>query len=149
MSVSDQSSPELEALLRGLNIEISVGIHEDQGAEAHGEDGLTTAAIGAIHEFGLGVPQRSFVRGYFDERATEILQEQAAALQRILDGADPETEAGLLGLRLEGGMKERILARIDPPLSPATKARRGESAVPLVATSQLLGAVRSKVKVTK
>jgi hypothetical protein len=145
VSVEDKQSPDLEMLLRGLDIEVTVGIHEQEGSEGHGGDGLTTAEVGAVHEFGLGVPQRSFVRGYFDDNADEIVQAQDAALQRILDGGDPEVEAGRVALKLESGMKERILARIDPGLAESTKKRRGEGAVPLVATSQLLGAVRGKV----
>lgn len=145
MSVSDTGSPGLTGLLRGLDIEVSVGIHEDKGAEAHGE--LTNAELGAIHEFGLGVPQRSFIRGYFDEKEAELQEFADAALARILDGADPLVEAGRMGLRLESGMKERILARIPPPLAPSTRARRGEDAVPLVDTSQLIGSIGSKVTV--
>jgi hypothetical protein len=144
VSVDDKKSPELARLLREFDLEVTVGIHEDEGAEDHGDD-LTIADVGAIHEFGLGVPQRSFVRGYFDENAPRIEQAQDAALVRILDGADPETEAARLGLQLEGGMKARILARIAPPLAESTKRRRGESAVPLVDSSQLIGAIRSKV----
>jgi hypothetical protein len=144
MSIEDRSSPELERLLQGFDLEITVGIHEDEGAGDHGDD-LTIADVGAIHEFGLGVPQRSFVRGYFDENAAAIEQAQDAALARILDGADPETEAARLGLQMEGGMKTRILARIAPPLAESTKRKRGEGAVPLVDTSQLIGAIRSKV----
>lgn len=144
MSVSDKSNPELHRLLRGLEIEISVGIHEDEGSKSHGK-GLTTADVGAIHEFGLGVPQRTFIRGYFDESQGDIEQMQDAALQRIIDGADPLAEAERVGLKLESGMKERILARINPPLAESTKRKRGANAVPLVATSQLLGAIRSRV----
>jgi len=145
MSVEDKKSADLEKFLRGLDLEVTVGIHEEEGAEEHGD--LTNAELGAIHEFGLGVPQRSFIRGYFDENAAEIEQAQDEALNNIVFGADPRAEAERLGLKLESGMKERILARIDPPLAESTKRRRGASAVPLVDTSQLLGAVRSKVTV--
>lgn len=147
MSVEDKASPELERFLRELSLEITVGIHEDDGGQEHGE--LTTAEVGSIHEFGLGVPERSFIRGYFDEHADEIEQGQEVALRNIMFGADPKVEAGRLGLKLESGIKERILARIAPPLAESTKRRRGESAVPLVDTSQLIGAIRSKVSVGK
>lgn len=143
MSVDDKRSPDLERLLEDLDIEISVGIHAEEGAADH--DGLTTAEVGAIHEFGLGVPQRSFIRGYFDEHQGEIEQLQAAALERVIAGADPRIEAGRLGLLVEGGIKQRILSRIDPPLAESTRKRRGDDAVPLVDTSQLLGAIRSRV----
>jgi hypothetical protein len=143
MSVEDKASPELERFLRDLDLEVSVGIHEDEGAADHGE--LTNAEVGSIHEFGLGVPERSFIRGYFDEHADDIEEGQEVALRNILFGADPHVEAARFGLKLESGIKERILARIAPPLAESTKRRRGDSAVPLVDTSQLIGAIRSKV----
>jgi len=147
MSVDDKVNPSLEDLLAGFDLEVSVGIHEDDGGKAHGEDGLTTADVGSFHEFGLGVPQRSFLRGYFDEHQAEIDEASDAAVERILGGADPRQQAGRVGLLMESGIKERMLARIPPPLAPSTRKRRGESAVPLVDTSQLIGAVRSKVTV--
>jgi hypothetical protein len=149
VSVSDTGGAAFDALLEGFDIEISVGIHEDKGAEAHGKGATTTALVGAAHEFGLGPPQRSFIRGYYDENAALIVEQQDAALARILDGADPLIEAQRMGLFIESGIKERILARINPPLSEATRKRRGESAVPLVDTSQLIRAITSQVTVKK
>jgi hypothetical protein len=145
MSVDDKVNRQLlDQLLEGLDIEITVGIHAAEGSASHGAD-LTMAELGAIHEFGLGVPARSFVRGYFDENQAAIESKQDAALQRILLGANPRTEAERMALELESGMKERILGRIAPPLAESTKRRRGAGAVPLVATSQLLGSIRGKV----
>jgi hypothetical protein len=43
-------------------------------------------------------------------------------------------------------MKERILARLSPGLAPSTLARRGEGAVPLVDSGQLLGSIRGKAR---
>lgn len=145
MSVTDKGSASLTQLLDGFELDISVGIHAEDGDETYEGGDLNTAEVGAIHEFGLGVPQRSFVRGYFDENEAAIAAAQDASLQRIMDGADPEAEAERLGLQLESGMKQRILSRVPPPLAESTKRKRGEDAVPLVDTSQLLGAVRSKV----
>lgn len=145
MSVEDKIGADLERWLRGLDIEITVGIHADEGAKLHGD--LTNVEIGSYHEFGLGVPERSFLRAYFDENAADVERAQDQALDRIMAGADPETEAQRLGLKLEGGIKERMLARIDPPLAESTKRRRGESAVPLIHTSQLIGSIRSKVSI--
>ncbi len=146
MSVQDTSNDLLKHLLEELDIEVTVGIHEDDGGQSHGKGGITTAQVGAAHEFGLGPPQRSFVRGYFDEHQAEIEGWQDDAMRRILDGADPRAEATRVGLMLEAGMKERILARIEPPLAESTKRRRGEGAIPLIDSSQLLGSIRSKVR---
>ncbi len=47
---------------------------------------------------------------------------------------------------IEGEIKERIYAGIAPGLSPEVRAKRGESAVPLIETSQFIGAIRAEVK---
>lgn len=146
MAVDDKRSPLLGAL-EGLGREITIGIHADEGAEDHG--GLTNAELGTIHELGLGVPQRSFVRAYFDENVHEIGGDVEAAIARVLEGSDVDLEAELLGAKIEAGMKERILARIEPGLSEETKRKRGQDAVPLVDTSQLMGSIRYKVNPAK
>src|SRR5262245_20440620 len=47
---------------------LKVGILEAEAAEEHEDaDGATVGEIAEIHEFGLGVPQRSFLRGWVDE----------------------------------------------------------------------------------
>ena len=50
-------------------------------------------------------------------------------------------------MQIEGETKERILAGIGPELSDSTKRKRGESAVPLLDSGQLLGAIRAQLNV--
>jgi hypothetical protein len=151
MAVTDNKNPDLGLFLSGGDFElaITVGIHEEEGSQAHGDDGLTTGEIGSVHEFGLGVPMRSFVRGYFDENMGYIEHAQDEAMQRILDGADPMLEAERLAKELEIGMRDRVLERIAPPLASSTRARRGQTAIPLVDSTQLLGAIRGRVAVRR
>ncbi len=137
-------SNSLESLLRGFEHVITVGIHAEEGQEKHDE--LTNLDIGEIHEFGLGVPQRSFIRAYIDEHEGLIAARLEQAAQRVLDGADDKAEAQRFAIWLESQVKEFILSsNVKPELSDATKKRRGENAVPLVDSSQMLGSIRGKV----
>lgn len=141
MSIQDNRGA-IDDLLGLEDLDVSVGIHEEDNGRG---EGITNAEIGSYHEFGYGVPQRSFLRGYFDENQPLIEKRQDEAIQAALDGGDLRVAAELLALELEGGVKERILARIEPDLADSTKKRRGEDAVPLVDTGQLIGSIRGKV----
>jgi hypothetical protein len=146
VSVIDKRGNVLDVLMGGLEAEMTVGIHASEGATEH--DGLTNAELGAIHEFGTSeIPQRSFIRVYIDEHESEIHTWLSEAADELLTGADPQQEADRIALRLESGVKERILSGISPELSEATKKRRGDSAVPLIDTSQMLGSIRGKAEI--
>lgn len=144
--IEDKTNPALQALLGGAEIEITVGIHEAEGDEDH--DGLTNAELGAIHEYGSGdIPERPFIRGYFDEKSDDVERFINEAAERVLSGEDPLTAAELVALQLESGVKERMMAGIAPELHESTRRKRGEDAIPLIATSQLLGSIRGKATV--
>lgn len=130
--------------LRGAGV--TVGVHEDKGAEAHGESGLTLAEVASIHEFGLGVPERSMVRQFVDENADQIREWQKRAAEAVIAGeVTAEQVLELLGEQILGAMKERILAGIPPGLSESTKRKRGGDATPLVDTAQMIGAFAYKL----
>lgn len=64
----------------------SIGIHEADGAQAKINDfgdpeDETLAQVMAQHEFGLGVPERSFLRSYFDQNAEKWKQQAAFAMR--------------------------------------------------------------------
>lgn len=130
-------------------IVITVGVHDDDGAAQHnGAEGLTVADVATFHEFGTRtVPQRSFIRGWFDENqefVAETLRKQFAA---VAEGKrDAETAAERCALAFEGGIKQRISRGIPPALSPTTIARKGSS-VPLIDTGQLRNAIRGKAEI--
>jgi len=128
-------------------ITITVGVHSDDAAASHG-DGITVGDVATWHEFGTRtVPQRSFIRGWFDENQefiAETLRKQFAA---VAEGKrDAETAVERCALAFEGGIKQRISRGIPPALSPTTIARKGSS-VPLIDTGQLRNAIRGKAEV--
>lgn len=140
----DDKADDLRRLLQIADYEVSVGIHEAEGAESHGT--LTNAEVGAIHEEGTEkIPQRSFIRGYYDENEAQIGELADRAMAKVLEGTPPKQAYGVVGEFIEAGIKERMLARIPPELAESTKRRRGEDAVPLVDSSQLMGAIKNKV----
>jgi hypothetical protein len=130
-----------------LSVSLTAGIHASEGSEAH-KGGLTNADVGSFHEFGFGVPQRSWLRAYFDENEARLgALVEDAIISAAIDSADLEQALGLVAVQIEGEIKERILAGIGPELSDSTKRKRGESAVPLLDSGQLLGAIRAQLTV--
>jgi hypothetical protein len=125
---------------------LTVGVHGEEGGAAT-QDGKTTVGdVATANEFGLGVPERSFIRAWADEQEAE----NQAALRKIGEavtkGTLPSAEVGLerLGLKMVGEIQARIAGGIDPPNAPATIARKGSS-TPLINYGQLRSSVRHKV----
>lgn len=130
----------------GIELSITAGIHAEDGSKSHG--GLTNAEVGEFHEFGLGVPQRSFLRAYFDEheqRIGKLLED--AVISAIVNGKDLDTAALRVAVQIEGEIKERIYSNIEPELSRSIKDQRGENAIALIDSSQLLGAIKALIHV--
>ncbi len=129
-------------------VEITVGVHSDDANHTHGSgEGLTVGDIATFHEFGTQVtPQRSFIRGWFDQRQDFIAKTLRAQFQAVVEGKRPVEQAlARVALAFEGDVKQRILENIPPPLAPATVKRKGSS-VALIDTGQLRNAIRAIVK---
>jgi hypothetical protein len=141
------------------NARVTVGVHAAEGgepkAEPDGTSALTLVEVAEFHEFGLGVPQRSFVAGAVDENEAELNAKLTNALHSAVkpDGMGPEKQLERFGLYVVGVMQERISAGIPPmPLAPATLKYKasvgvGQKEIPLILTGQLRSSIRSKVEV--
>jgi hypothetical protein len=134
----------LERLRQGA-ARLTVGIHEAEGSVDHG-DGVTVAEIGEFHEFGLGVPRRSFIADWADEGKAEHDDQLRKMAIAIVKGSVPSARVGLerLGNLYVGEVQRRIAGRIDPPLEQATIDRKGSS-VPLIDKGILRSSVTFKV----
>lgn len=141
---------------------VKVGVFGDKGdAEVSDKDGaptnLTVSALAAIHEFGGGnVPERSFIRSYFDGRGEQLrgmlgklmetAMRAAIAAGRPITDADRMRVLNRLGLKMQTDIQMRISAGdITPPLDPKTIARKGSS-TPLIDTGQLRSSITYEVK---
>lgn len=154
-------------------ITITVGVHADDGAQPHEvandttpgaandtERALTVAEIATIHEFGLpgpfptrsggvfpGIPQRSFIRAWFDEQQEFIAKTLTSQMALVVAGKlTPEVAGQRIALAFEGSMKQRISRGIPPPNARRTILAKGSSK-PLIDTGQLRNAIRARADV--
>lgn len=159
------TSKALQAILSDYDMRISVGIHAEQGSLAHtdefGESTQKLIDVAAANEFGVGVPERSFVRGWSDEKQAENNKRAVSEVQKAFTKSvnsqsgsslfrDLDTALERTSLAFEASMRARIHAGIRPENAPSTIARKG-SATPLVDTGQLQAGVRavSSIKAIK
>lgn len=166
MTVRETKSKALPDLSRQLVI--TVGIHADDGAKKHvpppkttagsaandttaaaandtAEGELTIADVATFNEFGTSrIPQRSFIRAWFDESQEFTEKTIQSQLKLVLAGKlDPETAAERIALVFEGSMRQRISRGIPPPNAPITIERKGSSK-PLIHTGQLRNAIHAR-----
>lgn len=125
-----------DALLKRLTKRagrVTVGIHEAEASEEHGEDGTTVGEVAAINELGFGVPERSFLRAWFDEHETDNAERMRRLTRAVIEGKLGSIEQALerFGLFAVGSIQDRIANGIDPPNAPATVKRKGSS-TPLI-----------------
>lgn len=145
-------------------IEIQAGIFAEDGGRqkkkgTHAKYGgkLTLIEIAAVHEFGallrdkLGkvvgeIPQRSFLRGWFDANQDRI---QAEFVRRLDANGPANWQRALdqLALWIEAELKRNIRRGGTPPFEPLADEtkRRKRSTKPLIDTSQLVNSILAKV----
>lgn len=127
------------------SVPVRVGIHDADGGKAY-KDGTTVLQVATWQEFGTEtIPERSFLRAWFDIERVKIQASMVAISKAILSGKyTREQGLNLLGLRWVGEIQKRMSNRIPPPLAPATIARKG-SDVPLIDTGQLRASIKHSI----
>lgn len=108
---------------------------------------LTVADVASKNEFGLGVPERSFIRAYVDANRNRIIVDLREMAKRVIDGQIKSFDAGLelIGLKIQREIMERIRSGIEPPNAQVTIDRKGSS-VPLIDTGQLINSITYLVR---
>jgi hypothetical protein len=124
---------------------LTVGIHEAEAGAPSGDGKLTVGEVATINEYGLGVPERSFLRSWADTGAAD----HKATLRRIGENVikgkgTPEQGLEQAGLKFVGEIQAKIAGGVPPPNAPSTVARKGSS-TPLIDTGQLRSSIRHKV----
>lgn len=133
----------------------TVGIHEADGSQPKVDydrkaSSATLSEIAAAHEFGLGVPERSFIRAWFDANEQRLRTEVTESMRQEVAGDKGAVEkhahkwANELRdwiVRGEGNL--RLLS----PQTVIEKEHHGLPApdVPLFATAQLAAAIIAMV----
>jgi len=133
--------------LKSLNgIEVVVGITAKKADRSTGS-GINNATLGLIHEYGLGrVPERSFIRSTVENNLKEYKKLLSGAVKDItVNGIKPGKALGLVGLKVQGDIKDKIQSSIPPANAEATIKAKGSS-VTLIDTGQLIGSISYRVE---
>lgn len=132
----------LKAFGKGLTL--TVGVHASEGEATQGR--MTVAEIATINEFGLGVPERSFIRDWYDTNEATNRANLSKVAAAVLRGEyTPEAGLGRLGALFQGQIQARISGGIPPPNAASTIARKGSS-TPLIDTGQLRSSILWRVE---
>lgn len=112
--------------------------------------GINIAGYAAQNEFGTDtIPERSFLRSFFDQNLNIIEPFVERVCGRIIDDQITiEQGLGIIGTQMQDGVKEKIRQIRTPPNSPRTIAKK-RSSKPLIDFGQMIAAVRYVVKLRK
>lgn len=132
---------------------VVVGITGKSGGKPHqNAEGATIVEIGAAHELGAGVPERSFLRSTIDANRAKYQKHMGEGFRReLLEVARTSSLATegralkRLGVMVQGDIQKRIAQGIAPPLHPLTIKRKGSSK-PLIDTGQLRASIASETR---
>lgn len=133
---------QVKAAAKGAGM--SVGVHAKEGAapkkaKKKGAEPLTVLDVAIINEFGLGVPERPFLRNWFDQNRAANMEALRRAIRLVLAGKMPLEQAlELVGLKFVGGIQQAIARRTLglKANAPETIAEKG-SDTPLIDIGQL------------
>jgi len=115
-------------------------------AGKHSSGDLTVAQIAFINEFGVGVPERSFMRTTIAKERSKIKAKKKKYLSLITKGEMKTNKAlALLGEYLADKIRLKIIKIKSPPNSPRTIALKKGKANPLIDTGQMKNSITYKV----
>jgi hypothetical protein len=147
-----KSTQEMEKVYEMIQkTEVAVGITEESAtANVYNDgDGPSVLEVGANHEYGIGVPIRSFLRVPFTKRANDIDKFKAQVLKHMTQGGLSVNDGfGLLGEKLTNISDEAFENGgfgTWAPLSPVTIKNKGSTAT-LIDTGTLRNSVTYEVR---
>jgi hypothetical protein len=131
-------------------ISVKVGILGSDASRAHEGSEETVVEIGSKHEFGIDVPQRSFIRETVDGDKNKIGKIVSHAMRQFIGNKNsrPERIGDLIGIQLQALIQERMSDGIPPPNSQSTINRKGSS-TPLIDTGQLRSSISFETEVIR
>ena len=132
----------IQSIIEDNDKEVEVGYYNDEQ-----EDGIGLGELATIHEFGLGNPERPFMRRSFDNGVKDIFIMEQKLIGSMIDGnIDKETVMEVIGdfhkNQIQSGVVEQTLGL--EANSQVTIDRKG-SATPLIDTSRLINSTRSSI----
>ena len=125
---------------------VSAGFTGDPGKATHGAAGTTVAAVAYANEYGIGAPERPFMRITNARERRNWINAAAKIVQGQARGAEAQARGvRRLGLLMVSGFKDTIREGVSPPNSPETIAHKGSSKT-LVDTGQMINSIRADMQ---
>lgn len=132
---------EVQRFSKGVRVEVGVNSKPHSNTR-----GLSNEDIGKIHEFGIGVPERSFLRGWVDDNKWSIGGFlRTAALRTLFSVTKSDRWLKAFGEWAVKGVRDRIFRNIPPPLKAGTVKRKGHDTA-LVDTHELVDAIEYHIE---
>ena len=136
----------LEKAKRGY---VAVGLPTEEVGSTVYDDGQTVAQVGAQHEYGAGVPRRSFLRTPFDIKKDDLDKAIAKQFEDVFKrGKKAEQALGLIGTVAVNISKGAFTTRGYgewPDITDDTKEAKGSSQV-LIDTGTLRNSITYVVR---
>lgn len=128
--------------IKKLNSSFTViGLFSNEHEES--ENNLTVADIGFFNEYGTkDIPERPFIRNWFDSNLSKIKKEAEKLFKRVIDGKlSPEKALSILGEWAKGEIQKSITNLKTPVNAPSTISKKG-STNPLIDTGIMRSSIR-------
>lgn len=137
----------IRRILGSEKVSVKVGVLTDAQHEGSSK---SVAEIAEIHEMGLGVPARPWLRPIVDGNRSVINQRIKRAAQLVATGGMSNVDAmDLVGQSIVNDVRARIRAGIPPELAASTLRQKGEGkTTPLIHTGQFIGSITHEVEIT-
>jgi len=131
------------------NAVVAVGLPAEKvGGQIYG-GGTTVIEVGVSHEYGAGVPRRSFLRVPFRVKKDQMDQATVDQFKAVFEqGQDAKRAMGLIGMQAVNIVKGAFTSRgygAWPDISGATKESKGSSQV-LIDTGTLRNSITYVVR---
>jgi hypothetical protein len=137
----DHGYADFKSRLKNIRGAVKVGVDD----VPHMPTGQPTDEIGLLHEFGRGVPERSFLRAWVDANRLAIQEKLAdVGIDYLFTGNAWQVPFGQWAV---GEIRKRMWGNIPPPLNPRT-ARRKNTEIALIDSGQLIMAIIDEWAVT-
>lgn len=121
-----------------------VGVIGARAADSEGE-GVTVADVATWAEYGLGQPERSWLRAWIDNHRPEVNARIKAEVTAVHRGTITRDQAlARLGVWLAGQLQQNIANGIQPANAQSTIDRKGSS-TPLVDKGQFRQSISSRI----
>lgn len=113
------------------------------------EKRLTAGQVGSIHEFGIGIKERSFVRSTFDNQTLKLEKMIEREARKMVDGKQDGAKASReIGFHASREIRDTIILKRVPDISERRKEKKrsiGNPETALINWGIMLGSINWKV----